>query len=495
MIKHIPVLVQVALLAMAVLFPLIRRNKTVKSKALTVGLLFFSVILLWILFRDVQQNGSFVYNFGNYENYIGIQYSVNIFSSFMAFFVIGLALIIMVFSTKDIDHEIGQSSISQYYTLVLILLFSMVGMIFTNDLFNMYVFMEILSLTSCAIISVKSKKENYLASLRYLVLNTIGSLSVLLGIALLYMVSGHLNMSLLGQSISLIWQLYPTNILVATGFMMVGLAIKAAVFPMHIWLPDAHSNAPTPSSALLSSLVVKIYVFAVYKILFDVLGKDITVGLGIPSVIAVFAAAGMLFGSIFAIGQKDIKRMLAYSSVAQIGYIFLGLSLMTEAGLAAGLFHVVSHGLMKTALFLSAGSIIYYRNKRDIRDLDGIGVEMPVTMVVFAIAAMGMIGIPGTNGFMSKLYLSFAVLGAGQPLLLAVILISSYLNAVYYLPIVISAFLKEPKSKNITMQVEVLPWPMLTALIAVGFLCLVTGFYPKLVMDIVTQAAKIFLSA
>jgi multicomponent Na+:H+ antiporter subunit D len=167
---------------------------------------------------------------------------------------------------------------------------------------------------------------------------------------------------------------------------------------------------------------------------------------------------------------------------------------MTEAGLAAGLFHVVSHGLMKTALFLSAGSIIYYRNKRDIRDLDGIGVEMPVTMVVFAIAAMGMIGIPGTNGFMSKLYLSFAVLGAGQPLLLAVILISSYLNAVYYLPIVISAFLKEPKSKNITMQIEVLPWPMLSALVAVGILCLVTGFYPKLVMDIVTQAAKIFLS-
>jgi multicomponent Na+:H+ antiporter subunit D len=186
--------------------------------------------------------------------------------------------------------------------------------------------------------------------------------------------------------------------------------------------------------------------------------------------------------------------MLAYSSVAQIGYIFLGLSLMTEAGLAAGLFHVVSHGLMKTALFLSAGSIIYYRNKRDIRDLDGIGVEMPVTMVVFAIAAMGMIGIPGTNGFMSKLYLSFAVLGAGQPLLLGVILLSSYLNAVYYLPIIISAFLKEPKRKNMSMQIEVLPLPMLFSLVTIGFLCLLTGFYPTLVMNFITQAVKLFLS-
>ena len=494
MIRHIPVLVQVSLLALAVLIPLLKKNKAARTKLFTVLLLTGAVALLLISLIDVQQNGSFVYNFGNYESFIGVQYSVNAFSTFMSLFVMTLALIIMIFSTKDIDHEIAQSSISQYYTLVLILLFSMIGMIYTNDLFNMYVFMEILSLTSCAIISIKSKKENYLAALRYLVLNTIGSLSVLFGIALLYMVSGNLNMTMINQSISMIWQLYPTNILIAAGFMLTGLAIKAAVFPLHIWLPDAHSNAPTPSSALLSSLVVKIYVFAVYKLLFDILGRDIVIALGIPTVITVFAAAGMLFGSIFAIGQKDIKRMLAYSSVAQIGYIFLGLSLMTEAGLAAGLFHVVSHGLMKTALFLSAGSIIYYRNKRDIRDMDGIGIEMPVTMIVFTIAAMGMIGIPGTNGFMSKLYLSFAVLGAGQPLLLAVILLSSYLNAVYYLPIVISAFLKEPKNKNITMKVESLPLPMLFSLVVIGFLCLLTGFYPTIVMNFVTQAVNLFLS-
>jgi len=494
MIRHIPILVQVSLLAAAVLIPLFKKNKAGKSKLLTVVLLALAATFLMVSLLDVRQNGAFVYNFGNYENYIGIQYTVNAFSTFMAFFVIALALLIMIFSTKDIDHEISQASISQYYTLVLILLFSMIGMIYTNDLFNMYVFMEILSLTSCAIISIKSKKENYLAALRYLILNTIGSLSVLFGIALLYMVSGHLNMSMMYQSISMIWQLYPTNILIATGFMLTGFAIKAAVFPLHIWLPDAHSTAPTPSSALLSSLVVKIYVFAVYKLLFDVLGKDIVVALGIPAVISIFAAAGMLFGSIFAIGQKDIKRMLAYSSVAQIGYIFLALSLMTEAGLAAGLFHVVSHGLMKTALFLSAGSIIYYRNKRDIRDLDGIGYSMPITMTVFTIAALGMIGIPGTNGFMSKLYLSFAVLGAGKPLFLAVILASSYLNAVYYLPIIISAFLKEPKEKGEVASVEFLPLPMLFTLVVVGFLCLLTGFYPQLIMDFVTQAANIFLS-
>jgi len=368
----------------------------------------------------------------------------------------------------------------------------MMGITYTNDLFNMYVFMEILSITSCSIISIKRKKENYMASFRYLILNTMGSLSVLLGIALLYMVSGHLNMTQIYLAISEIWSIYPTNITVAIGFILTGLGIKAAVFPLHVWLPDAHSTAPTPSSALLSSIVVKVYIFSVYKILFKVLGQTIVVGLGIPTVITYFAAIGMIMGSVFAIGQKDIKRMLAYSSVAQIGYIFLGLGLVTVEGLSASLFHIISHGLMKSALFLSAGSIIYYKEKRDLRDLDGIGYEMPVTMTVFTIAALGMIGIPGISGFMSKLYLSFAVLGVNKPVYLAIILASSFLNAVYYLPIVISAFLKEGKDRKNVMTMERLPKQMLIPMVILAILVVTIGFYPHLIMNLVDKAVPTF---
>ncbi|WP_151864382.1 complex I subunit 5 family protein [Alkaliphilus serpentinus] len=491
--QHFPVYILLSLLATAVIIPIINSESFGKVKALIIATLSIALGLSVRTLQEVYKNGGYTYNFGNWNEKIGVQLVVDEFSAFMGLFIVALSFLIVIYSLKDIEHEIKPQQFTGFYTLVFILLFSMLGMTYTNDLFNMYVFMEILSITSCSIISIKRKKENYMASLRYLILNTMGSLSVLLGIALLYMVSGQLNMTQIYLTISKIWNLYPTNILVAVGFILTGLGIKAAVFPLHVWLPDAHSTAPTPSSALLSSIVVKVYIFSAYKILFKVLGQTIVVGLGIPTYITYFAAIGMIMGSIFAIGQKDIKRMLAYSSVAQIGYIFLGLGLATVEGLSASLFHIISHGLMKSALFLSAGSIIYYKEKRDLRDLDGIGYEMPITMTVFTIAAFGMIGIPGISGFMSKLYLSFAVLGANKPIYLAIILISSFLNAVYYLPIVISAFLKESKNRRNIMAIERLPKLMLVPMVIIAVAVVAIGFYPQIIMTLVEKAVPTFL--
>lgn len=493
--QHYPVLILLLLLSTAVIIPLLGQKGFSKLKLMIMT----SLSMVWALsaatLHRVYQRGAFVYHFGNWSPKIGIEFIIDEFSAFMVLFIVSISFLILIYSLKDIEHEIDPGQFGSYYTLIFVLLFSMVGITLTNDLFNMYVFMEILSLTSCSIISIKRKKENYLASFRYLMLNTIGSLSVLLGIALLYMVTGHLNMIEASKAIGEVWQLYPTNILVAIGFMLTGMAIKAAVFPLHIWLPDAHSNAPTPSSALLSGVVVKVYVFTIIKILFRVLGINIITALDIPTYITYFAATGMIMGSIFAIGQKDIKRMLAYSSVAQIGYIFLGLGLGTVQGLSAALFHVISHGLMKSALFLSAGAIIYKKGKRDIRDFDGIGYEMPITMGVFTIAAFGMIGIPGVNGFMSKIYLSFAVLEAGKPIYLIIILLSSLLNSFYYLPIIISAFLKESKDRKNVMVVEDIPKRMLLPMVCIGLACIVMGFLPDLVMNFIQKAVPTFLTS
>jgi multicomponent Na+:H+ antiporter subunit D len=399
----------------------------------------------------------------------------------------------MIYSLKDMEHEINENQLSSYYTLVFLLLFSMVGLTITNDIFNMYVFMEILSITSCGIISIKHNKDNFLASMRYLILSAIGSLSVLLGIALLYMVTGHLNMFEISYVISKVWQSSPTNILVSLGFMVSGLAIKAAVFPLHIWLPDAHSSAPTPSSAFLSGLVVKVYIFTVAKILFRVIGIDIANALGIPTYLTYFAALGMIMGSVFAIGQKDIKRMLAYSSVAQIGYIFMGLGLATVQGFSAALFHIVSHALLKTALFLSAGAIIYQKEKRALRELNGIGYEMPATMTVFSVAAFGMIGIPGINGFMSKIYLSLAVIDAQRYVYLLIIILSSFLNAMYYLPIIIAAFLKEGKDRKNIMIMDRIPASMLYPMVIVAISCVLMGFFPQIIMGVIERAVPSFL--
>ncbi|SCY49614.1 proton-conducting transporter transmembrane domain-containing protein [Alkaliphilus peptidifermentans] len=491
--QHFPVYSLLLLLAAAVIIPLLNKKSFSKVKLflITVLVAVWGFTLKTLLF--VYQSGAYSYNFGNWNEIIGVQFIVDEFSALMTLFVMSLAILILIYSFKDMEHEINKDQFTGYYTLVFILLFSMIGITYTNDLFNMYVFMEILSITSCSIISIKKKKENYMAAFRYLILNTIGSLSILMGIAMIYMVTGHLNMTQVYQTIAEVWQLYPTNILTAVGFILTGLGIKAAMFPLHIWLPDAHSTAPSPSSALLSSLVVKVYIFSVYKILFKVLGQSIVVALGVPTFITYFAAVGMIMGSVFAIGQKDIKRMLAYSSVAQIGYIFLGLGLVTIDGLSASMFHIISHGLMKSALFLSAGAIIYYKDKRNINDLDGIGYEMPITMFVFTVAAFGMIGIPGINGFMSKIYLSFAVLDANKPIYLILILASSFLNAVYYLPIIISAFLKESKDRKNIMEIDKLPKSMLIPMVILALGSIIMGFYPQLIMNVVEKAVPTFL--
>ncbi|MCC5912198.1 MAG: monovalent cation/H+ antiporter subunit D family protein [Clostridiaceae bacterium] len=509
-----PLYILLLLVMAAVIVPILMKEFDRKSKVMILGTLAIAWGMSLYILVGVLQSGAYLYDIGNWGAKIGIQFNIDEFSAFMSFFIVSLTILIVIYSIKDIEHEIYRKQIAGYYSLVFLLLMGMLGITFTNDLFNTYVFMEILAITSCAIISIKRKKENYMAAFRYLILNTLGSLSFLFGLALLYMVTGYLNMGEVYNTISDVWQLYPRNILLALGLMLTGLGIKAAIFPLHIWLPDAHSSAPTPSSALLSSLVVKVYIFTLIKVLYRVLGEEVITGLGVSTYLGYLAAIGMIMGSVFAIGQKDIKRMLAYSSVAQIGYIILGVSLTSTQGLSAALFHVTSHGLMKTALFLSAGSIIYYKGKRDIRELNGIGYEMPITMAVFTIAALGMIGIPGTNGFMSKWYLSFAVLEAGQPFYLVVILISSFLNAMYYLPIIINAFFKQGidnKEKEVSnssesmfvteeildnkqeMNVEGLPKLMLIPMSIIASLSIILGFFPQLVMNIIELAVNTFL--
>lgn len=488
-----PLYILFILLMAAVIIPLITKKLDFKSNIVIVGSLLATWFMTLITFRDVLNNGSYLHNVSNWGSKIGVQFRIDEFSMFMTLFILTLAIIIVIFSIKDIQHEVSERQIPLYYSLVFLLLMGMVGITITNDLFNTYVFMEILALTSCGIISIKNKRENYMASFRYLMLNTLASVSFLFGVALLYMVTGQLNMIEIANAIPQVWELYPTNLLLSLGLILTGLAIKAAVFPLHIWLPDAHSTAPTPSSALLSGLVVKVYIFTAMKLLFRVIGIDIITELSIPDVITYFALVGMIMGSIFAIGQKDIKRLLAYSSVAQIGYIFLGIGLGTQAGLQASLFHVTTHALMKSLLFLTAGSIIYKTGKRNIKDLSGIGYQMPITMGLFSIGALGMIGVPGINGFMSKWYIGLAVLEAGHPLYLGFILFSSFLNAMYYMPIIIAAFLMGNQEKSKNIEKNELPKSMLIPMGLLGFLCILIGFFPQLIMDIVEIIVPTFL--
>lgn len=485
--SHLPVITLLVYLVTGVLIPLLPKVKGVLVSFVSLAMM-VSFGLTVVSLIHVLQNGSYRYVFSGYAATIGIEFLIDPLMALMAVVIAGLSLLIVVFSFSDIRHELPNHQHAAYYTLIMVLLFSMVGMVYTNDLFNTFVFMEILSISSTAIISIKHQRKNFLAAFRYLMLSSIGSLTILLGMAFLYMVSGHLNMDAMAQEIARVWSLYPTNLVLAVGFILIGLAIKSAMFPLHIWLPDAHSSAPSPSSAFLSSLVVKIYMIVLVKVLYRIIGVSIIAELQIDQFILIMAAAGMIFGSIFAIGQRDIKRLLAYSSVAQIGYIFLGIGLLSPAGLAAAFFHIISHAVMKSALFLSAGSVIYATGKRKLADLDGIGFKLPITMTVFTLAALGMIGIPGISGFMSKIYLGLALIDGQQPLFLSLILISSFLNAIYYMPIITAAFLKEDITVRNTLQRDPLPRSMIGVLVILGGIMLVIGLYPQVIMSIIEAA-------
>lgn len=492
---HFPVFILMLLLIFAVIIPLQKKPFGKKFQIIMISVLGIAWVMALLELLKVLWDAPYSYTFGSYSSGIGIEFLVDEFSALMTLVVLTLSILIVLYSIKDLEHEIESSRMYSYYTLVFLLIFSMIGMIFTNDMFNLYVFMEVLSITSVAIIAIKKKKDTLMASMKYLMIGAIGSVTVLMGIALIYMVTGQLNMSAINLEISKIWVLYPRNILLAMGFMITGFSIKAAIFPLHNWLPDAHSTAPTPSSALLSGLVVKAYIFAIAKIMYRVVGQNISVEIGITNYLIIFAVLSMIMGSVFALTQRDIKRRLAYSSVSQIGYIFLGLALASELGFSAALFHVISHAFMKSALFLSAGSIIYLTGKRDVKDLDGIGYEMPITMTVFSIGVLGMIGIPGTSGFMSKWYLGLAVLDAGYPELLIVILLSSFLNALYYLPIIVSAFLRERPGRPLEMHRDGIPMTMKISMVLVASGSILIGLFPHLVMDIIQKAVPTFISS
>ncbi|MDI6453277.1 proton-conducting transporter membrane subunit [Peloplasma aerotolerans] len=489
MIEQLPIINLLLLLSAALAIPLF------KKRAFTLTLVLGLIVLLLVfassvvLLVHVNSNGAFYYRFGNYTGFIGIELLIDSFSVFFTTFILFLTILIYIYSCGDATDGIHEKEYGRYYILLFILLFSMFGIIYTNDLFNTYVFMEILAITTCSIISIKRKKENYTASFRYVMLNEIGSLSYLFGVALLYMITGYTNVELVSTTLKDIWHIYPSNIIIAIGFMVVGIGIKAAIFPFHIWLPDAHSHAPSSSSAILSAIVVKVYLLIMVKVLFRVFGVDILQALNLPLILMIIAGFGMIMGSFFALAQKDVKRMLGYSSVAQIGYIVLGIGLMTYLGLTAAFFHIISHGLMKAALFLCVGAIIYYKKIRNVDQFDGIAYKMPLTLVVFSIAALGMIGIPLTSGFISKLNLGVAALASGQIVFIVIIVISGLLNAMYYLPIMISAFLKGKKGEG-SSGIEKIPKTMLFPILILGALILFLGIYPSIIAGLLEAAAN-----
>jgi len=269
----------------------------------------------------------------------------------------------------------------------------------------------------------------------------------------------------------------------------VAFGTKSALFPLHVWLPDAHASAPSPSSAMLSGVVIKIYAFALFIMFYQMFPRTLLDSIPLNEIVLWLASMGIMFGSIFAMVQVDLKKMLAYSSIGQIGYVFLGIGLDDSLAMTGGFYHLLVHAIMKSMLFMAAGVIIYSTGIRQIKQLGGIGQVLPVTMLAFTIGSASMIGLPGTGGLISKWYLALGALDIGRPVFVVIILASSLLNAVYYMPIIVNAFMQQEEFEH---EVKPVPRQMLIPLI-VGMVAIIFfGVFSRPVIVLLENAMQMF---
>ena len=282
-----------------------------------------------------------------------------------------------------------------------------------------------------------------------------------------------------------VWQNSPNAVWIAMIFILVGFGVKAALFPLHVWLPDAHSNAPTPASAILSGLAVKGYIICFLKFMYSVFGQDLMIQFNMDKILVLAGMVAIIAGSLFALSQNELKRRLAYSTVAQVGYLFLGLGLMNEIGLTGMLFYLASHAVVKASLFLAAGSIIAATGKKNISDLAGVGRKMPITMGVFTIGSLSLIGIPLLSGFVGKWYLLLGSLESGNILATSVIILGSVLCAAYLLPIIRSAYFETSTEKNIKDP----GLAQKVSLIMLAVAVMVLGILPGPILELAKRAA------
>ena len=402
-----------------------------------------AVLLLYLL----STGESFIYWMGHFPAPWGNEIRAGVLEAGMALFFCVIMYLSMAGGAHKLPGEVVESKHSLYYILVNLLLSSLLALVYTNDMFTAYVFVEINTISACGLIMIRQVGRTIEAAVRYMIMSLLGSGLLLFGLCIMYDLTGHL-MSNIKESVALIMANgeYQIPLIVAVALMCIGLCIKSALFPFHSWLPDAYGYSTVSSAAILSSLVSKGYIFLLIKIIYRVIGFDIFNSTRIIDVLFVFGLMGMIFGSLSAIKENDIRRMIAFSSVAQIGYIYMGFGMGTQAGMVASIFHILSHAATKSLLFIAAiGLTDVSGGSRKFIDLTGAAYRNKWAGVAFTAGSLSMVGIPLFSGFISKLLFAQAAVQVEGKMLASLIVlgISTVLNAVYFMKTVIRIYTSE----------------------------------------------------
>jgi multicomponent Na+:H+ antiporter subunit D len=381
------------------------------------------------ILKTVIEQGTIQYWLGGWKPPWGIEYRIDHLNAIMLVLVSLLSLLVAAHAKKSVERELPEKT-ALFWSLFILLITGLLGICITGDLFNLFVMLEVASLSGYALIAIGEKGAPY-ASFRYLVMGTIGACFYLLGVGYLYIATGSLNMADLAQILPKIY--HSRTILAGFAFIMIGLGIKMAIFPLHAWLPDAYTYAPSAVSAVVAPLMTKVMAYVAIRVMFTVFKPEFSVSvLQVTDIMVWVGSAAIIFGAVMALSQSDIKRMLSYVIIAEMGYIVGGIGVANVIALQGVIFHIVNDALMMACLFLVAGQVMHQTGGHGIADFKGIFKTMPITASIFTVGALAVIGVPPTCGFFSKWYLLLGGIKAHQWSFVTALLVCTLINVALF---------------------------------------------------------------
>ena len=491
--QHLPVLQVVVPLIVAPII-ILCRNKNI-AWFLATATAFFSLYTSVELLTTVQESGPIDYAIGNWPRHVGIVYHIDIANAYILTIVSAVSAFVFPYSYHSIQQEVPEYKLHYFYAALVLCLTGLLGIAATGDIFNIFVFLEISSLSTYALVAMGDKPGKppraSLAAYRYLIMGTVGGTFILLGIGFLYMMTGTLNIAELSERLPPLSD--TSTVRAAFAFITVGASIKLALFPVHTWLPNIYTHAPNVVSAFLSSTATKVSYYVLLRAMYTLFGAALAAqALQLKLLIGPMALIAIFLGSFNAIKQSNVKKILAFSSVAQIGYMVLGLSMNNLDGLTGGLIHLFNHALMKGGLFMAVGCMFYRYQSVELSDLKGVGRTMPFTTFAFVLGGLGMIGVPFTAGFISKWYLVLGAFEADVWWLAILILIASLMAVMYIFKVIEAAYFLEPDTD---VEVSEAPLSMLVPTYALVLASVYFGIFTEPMLGAAREAAEMFLSA
>ena len=458
-------------LVAAPLCALIRRERS--AWVLATAVTWAAWLAAIVINTQVDEQHLLVYHVGGWAPPWGIELRIDQLNAMVLLLITSIAAIVITAARRSILKEVAEEKIPLYYTAYLLCLAAMIGISITGDAFNVFVFLEISSLSTYALLALGRDRRALSATFRYLIMGTIGATFILISIGLMYQLTGTLNMADLAQRLP---ELHDNRVFhAAFGFFVVGVCIKIALYPLHYWLPNAYTYAPSVASAFLAGTATKVSLYILLRFVFSVFGYEFAFEkMQVQWVLMPLAVIGILVGSMAALYQANIKRILAYSSVAQLAYMVLGISIASETGLTAGVVHIFNHGVVKSALFLCVACMVYSVGSPRLADLAGAANKMPWTVMSFTVAGVSLIGVPLTAGFITKWYLVLAVIERGWwPL--AIVLVASSLMAVAYIWRIVDHLWFKPMSPMVEAKGTTPPRTILVPASVLSIACIYFG--------------------